>query len=404
MEPAASSIKRDAEIIVKSNPLTQNTLAQQVTIRARFLRRVARAYLGSDEIRWRVLVTTGRFTSHIAVISVALVAMLLAGAHLGGNAPTFQPEITINGNPTGLGVGAQGSAGSSAGSGRVYSPAELQTYLSVLNQDGGLLSRRVIADTSEPIEARSGIITYTVQSGDTIETIAARFKLLPTTLVWSNQDVEDQPDQLSIGQVLYILPVDGIWYEVQSDDTLSDIADKYKVKPEDIVNSPLNDLSGGANLLAGTKVVIPNGVKPYVAPVAASSGDYGYSSAAVNPTASGYFLWPTSGSLTQYFGVYHSGIDIAYANGIPVAASDGGYVAYAGWDNTGYGYMVLINHGNGFSTLYGHLSLYYVDTGQAVGRGQAIGAMGSTGNSTGPHLHFEVRYGGVPQNPLFYLP
>jgi murein DD-endopeptidase MepM/ murein hydrolase activator NlpD len=333
---------------------------------------------------------------------VALVAILLAGAHLGGEAPAMQPEVALNGSNPDSGANVQ----INAGGGRIFSPAELQTYLSVLNQDGGLLSRRSIAETSAPVEARSGIITYTVQSGDTIETIAARFKILPSTLVWSNKDVENQPDQLSIGQVLSILPVDGIWYEVQSADTLTDIADKFKVKPEDIVNYPLNNLNAGANLLAGVRIVIPNGVKA-VAATASSSSSGGYSnigSAAVNPSASGNFLWPTRGSITQYFGVYHSGLDIAYAVGIPIAAADGGYVAYAGWDNTGYGYMILINHGNGFSTLYGHLSQYYVDAGQPVARGQLIAAMGSTGNSTGPHLHFEVRYGGVPQNPLFYLP
>jgi murein DD-endopeptidase MepM/ murein hydrolase activator NlpD len=384
---------------VKPNPLTQH-----VTVRARFLKRVVRTYLGSDDFRWRVLVTTSRYTSHIAIIIVALIAMLLAGAHLGGEAPTFEPEVTLNGSTS----GAVASTQIGAGGGRIYSPDELQTYLSVLNQDSGLLSRRAIAETSAPVETRGGIITYTVQAGDTIETIAARFKLLPSTLVWSNQEVENQPDQLSIGQVLYILPVDGIWYEVQSDDTIGDIADKYKVTSEDIVNYPLNNLGGGANLLAGTKIVIPNGVKAAAVAAVASSSSGGYSSygssAAANPAASGNFMWPTQGSLTQYFGVYHSGIDIAYAVGIPIAAADGGYVSYAGWDNTGYGYEVLINHGNGFTTRYAHLSQFYVDAGQPVARGQVIAAMGSTGNSTGPHLHFEVIYGGVPQNPLFYLP
>ncbi|HEY3342203.1 MAG TPA: LysM domain-containing protein, partial [Anaerolineae bacterium] len=247
---------------MKPNPLTQ-----QVAVRARFLKRVVRTYLGSDEIRWRVLVTTTRYTSHIAIIIVALVAILLAGANLGGKAPASQPEVTLNGGASNSGTGDQ----INAAGGRIYSPAELQTYLSVLNQDTGLLSRRAIAETSAPVETRGDIITYTVQSGDTIETIAARFKLLPSTLVWSNKDVEDQPDQLSIGQVLSILPVDGIWYEVQSNDTLSDIADKYKVKPEDIVNYPLNNLSGGANLLAGAKIVIPNGVKA-IAITAVASG------------------------------------------------------------------------------------------------------------------------------------
>ncbi len=388
-------------------------ITQQLSVRARFLRRAVHTYLGSDDIRWRVLVTTGRYASHFAVIVVALIAMLLAGAHLGDNAPAFHPQITINDGSGNAGsgnsvVGYQSSSGS-AGGGRIYSPGELQNYLALINQDAGLLTRRVVPDTSAPVEVRSGIITYTVQPGDTIETIAARFKLLPSTLVWSNKDVEDKPDQLSIGQILNILPVDGIWYQVQPNDTLSEIAEKFKVKTEDIVNFPLNNLGGGANLLAGAMIVVPNGIKPYVAPVVADTSGGGatrstYSAPAVNATAYGRFQWPTRGFISQYFSVYHSGIDIANAIGIPIYAADGGYVTYAGWDNTGYGYMVLINHGNGFSTLYAHLSRYFVDIGQAVARGQLIAAMGSTGNSTGPHLHFEVRYGDIPRNPLFYLP
>jgi murein DD-endopeptidase MepM/ murein hydrolase activator NlpD len=382
-----------------------------VTLRARFLRRVARTYLGSDEIRWRMLVTTSRFTSHIAIIAVALLATLLAGAHLDGKASqTFETTIydaANASNPSNSANADAATAGNStAGGGRVYSPVALQSYLSLINQDGGLVARRAVADTLAPSEARSGIITYTVQAGDTIETIAARFKILPTTLVWSNQEVEDEPDRLSIGQVLNVLPIDGIWYSVEADDTLNSIADKFKAKPEDIANSPLNNLGAGANLLAGSKIVVPGGVKPYVAQAeqTASSSGGGYSGPAVNASASGRFVWPTAGVLTQGYYAYHRALDIASAIGIPVAASDGGYVSYAGWDNTGYGYMVMIDHGNGFQTLYGHLSQYYVDPGQPVARGQVIAAMGSTGRSTGPHLHFEIRYGGVPQNPLFYLP
>jgi murein DD-endopeptidase MepM/ murein hydrolase activator NlpD len=97
-------------------------------------------------------------------------------------------------------------------------------------------------------------------------------------------------------------------------------------------------------------------------------------------------------------------LDIAYAMGVPVLASDGGVVRYAGWDNTGYGWLVVVDHGNGFTTLYAHLDSFPVEVGQSVARGQIIGLMGSSGRSTGPHTHFEIRYNGVAQNPLFYLP
>ncbi len=350
-----------------------------------------------------MLVTTGRFTSHIAIIAVALLAVVLAGARIGG-AP--KPAANPLANPNPLTNDQSGNGG-----GRVFSPAAVSSYISIINQDGGLVSRRVVAETIAPSETRSGIISYTVQGGDTIETIAARFRLLPTTLVWSNKDVEDAPDRLSIGQVINIPPIDGIWYTVESADTLSGIAEKFKAKPEEIVSYPMNNLTAGANLVADSRIMIPNGIKPFVAkPVeAASVASTGsayttYSGPAVSASGSGQFQWPTNGFLTQGYYAYHRGIDIANAIGIPIGAADGGYVSAAGWDNTGYGYMVIINHGNGFSTLYGHLSQYYVEPGQAVARGQIIAAMGSTGRSTGPHLHFEVRYGGVQQNPLFYLP
>jgi murein DD-endopeptidase MepM/ murein hydrolase activator NlpD len=273
-----------------------------------------------------------------------------------------------------------------------------------------LIIRGVTFAQSQRSEARAGIITYTVQPGDNVETIAQRFGVLPTTIVWSNSEVEENPDLLRVGQELTILPVDGILYTVKANDTLSGIAERFKVKIEDIIRSPLNNLSDGANLVPGMRIVIPGGVKPFVPkvvrPQAARQPAPGrrYVGPAPSFFASGAFAWPTRGYISQYFRTYHRGLDIANAIGTPIAASDGGYVTYAGWSNIGYGYMVQLDHGNGFSTLYAHLSQWYVSPGQSVARGQIIGAMGSTGNSTGPHLHFEIRYGGVPQNPLLYLP
>ncbi len=201
---------------------------------------------------------------------------------------------------------------------------------------------------------------------------------------------------------------------MQSDDTLSAIADKYKAKVPDIVGSPLNQLTEGSNLLPGARIVIPGGVKPFVprvvevqssrASAPAPAAGKGYTGAAPSFVAGGSFGWPTRGVISSGYWYGHRGIDIANAVGVAVAAADGGYVTYAGWSPIGYGYMVSIDHGNGFSTLYAHLSQWYVDPGQAVARGQTIGAMGSTGNSTGPHLHFEIRYGGGPANPLVYSP
>lgn len=270
--------------------------------------------------------------------------------------------------------------------------------------------RDAVISIAKPAEARKAIITYTVAPGDNVEVIAQKFGLLPTTIVWANPEVEESPDLLRVGQVLNILPVDGILYEVKPDDTLNGIAQRFKVKPEDIVNFPLNNLSPGMNLVPGQRLVVPNGVKPIVVrtrPVQtqrAPAPGQRYVGPAPSFVATGAFIWPTRGYISQGYWWGHRGIDIANAVGTPIAAADGGYVTFAGWSPVGYGYMVTIDHGNGFVTLYAHLSQWYVVPGQAVARGQIIGAMGSTGRSTGPHLHFEIRYGGDLLNPRIYLP
>ena len=115
----------------------------------------------------------------------------------------------------------------------------------------------------------------------------------------------------------------------------------------------------------------------------------------------GRFIWPAQGTITTYFWQYHPGIDIANVEGTPEVAADAGTVVFAGWGS--YGLYVEIDHGNGFHTVYGHMSAVMVHTGESVGPGQEVGLMGSTGRSTGPHLHFEIRYQGAPQNPLDFL-
>jgi murein DD-endopeptidase MepM/ murein hydrolase activator NlpD len=114
------------------------------------------------------------------------------------------------------------------------------------------------------------------------------------------------------------------------------------------------------------------------------------------------FVWPTHGVITQYFWQYHPGIDIAADVGTQEFAADGGQVVFAGWGS--YGIYVEIDHGNGFHTIYGHMSAVLVKTGEVVTQGQLIGLMGATGRASGPHLHFEIRYQGAPQNPIDLLP
>ena len=146
------------------------------------------------------------------------------------------------------------------------------------------------------------------------------------------------------------------------------------------------------------------------AAAAQSSGGQGASDNWVQGT--GQLGWPVSGEITSPYGyrvhpiwgttIYHSGIDIGVDEGTPVHAADGGVVVWSGWMG-GYGYAVVIDHGNGLSTLYGHNSELAVDEGQSVAKGQVISYAGSTGNSTGPHVHFEVRVNGDPVDPMGYL-
>lgn len=257
------------------------------------------------------------------------------------------------------------------------------------------LECEVIFSPIRPSEAEGEplpqIITYTVQAGDSVWSIAVRFHLDIDTLRWSNPALARNPDRLQIGQVLIILPVRGAYHTVQAGDTLESIARTYGVDPAAIVAYPLNQLSEPVTLYEGQKLVIPGGKKDIRLPKPPLSPD--------SP-----FAWPLWGEISQGYRAGHRAIDIGGPYDTPVYAAREGRVTFSGFSNVGYGYMVILDHGNGLTSLYGHLKGDYVSVGQRVKRGEMIGRLGSTGNSTGPHLHFEIRKNGVHQNPLDYLP
>jgi len=211
------------------------------------------------------------------------------------------------------------------------------------------------------------------------------------------------PDLLKLGQVLTILPLDGAYHTVVSGDTLESIADYYKVTVEDILNCELNHIPDSGKLPVDLKLVIPGGKKPYIPRVVH------HYTGPIPENASrgtGVFGWPTSGRITCGFNCYpdHHAIDIGNVSGTPIYASDSGYVAGTGWSDVGYGNTILIDHGNGFQTLYAHLHVILMAEGDSVSKGTLIGRMGGTGNATGPHLHFEIRQNGIRRNPIIYLP
>jgi len=271
-----------------------------------------------------------------------------------------------------------------------------------INAQDDVLFRAAVPHTIIPDRTKLEIKTYVVEFGDTISDIAIRFGLAPETIMWSNPALGDNPDLLRVGQELFILPVDGVYHQVGGDDTIDGIASTYKVDPQVIINYELNELDPENPVIQpGQWLVVPGGTKPYVPrTVTAYSGEVPDGAA----QGSGIFGWPTSGTITQGYWGAHPGLDIAGWLGAPIAAADSGHVVAAGWDDTGYGYFVVVDHGNGFQTLYAHLQAYYVDAGVDVGKGEIIAEMGSTGNSTGPHLHFEIRQGTVQRNPYGFLP
>lgn len=273
----------------------------------------------------------------------------------------------------------------------------------------GAVVRTIIPDRNAPatsgqnIAAGTGAITlYSVQPGDNISSIAAKFGLDPETIVWANPDLEYNPDVLSVGQQLTILPVNGIYHQVGGGDTIDGIAATFKTDPGLIINHPLNGLDPDNLVIqAGQWLIVPGGSKPFIPrTVTAYSGPIPDDAFA----GTGAFGWPASGNISQGFFGYHPGLDIAGWVGAPVLAADSGYVVAAGWDGTGYGLNVVIDHSNGYQTLYAHLDSYSVEPGTNVSKGQQIGQMGNTGNSTGPHLHFEIRDGTVQRNPYGFLP
>ncbi|MFA4931058.1 MAG: M23 family metallopeptidase [Patescibacteria group bacterium] len=265
--------------------------------------------------------------------------------------------------------------------------------------------------------SRKNVIVHIVKADETLWSIADKYQLSTDTIEWSNG--MDNSGVVIEGQELYIIPMNGIYYTVAEGDNLSSIAEKYKSDVEEI--KKWNDVGNGIS--AGQKIILPGGqVPPPPAPVTvvnnssnSNNSSYNYTaapdySAAPGGAGTGQFGWPTSGmTITQYFGAtsfnpWHTGIDIDSRSGWDIFASDSGTVTTAvyGWGG-GYGNHVIIDHGNGYQTLYGHLSALDVSVGQYVSQGQRIGTMGSTGWSTGPHLHFEIRYGGSYLNPLNYL-
>jgi hypothetical protein len=290
------------------------------------------------------------------------------------------------------------------------------------------LSRITDKHTLLPQKPRYEIDKYTVVEGDTIFGIANKFNLIPETILWGNlYTLGDDPHKLQPGQVLNILPINGVLHRWTTGEGLNGVSEYYGVTPEDIINWPGNHLSmdtigefAQPNIENNTDLFVPGGSRGFVTwsapritrsnPAVAKILGPGYCGVVVDGAVGiGSFVWPTT---ARYISGYdyspstnHFAIDIGGTAGNAIYASDNGVVVYSGWNDYGYGNMVVIDHGNGWQTLYAHLlSDLLPACGSSVFQGDMVAHLGSTGNSSGPHLHFEMMsdtYGKV--DPKLFL-
>jgi murein DD-endopeptidase MepM/ murein hydrolase activator NlpD len=289
-----------------------------------------------------------------------------------------------------------------------------------VSEEQGSISRQADLHTTIPTRQRTDPRSYVVSLGDSVFEIARKFNITPETLLWANYDLlNDNPDMISVDMELTIPPVDGVYYQWTEGDSIESVAARFEADPDDILSWSGNGIDlTEPSVPASAWVMIPGGhreFRQWVIPVI-PRGQAGVSSELYGVGActgsydgaygSGAFVWP-AGNHSLSGNDYWSGhlaIDIAAGEGAPIYAADSGVVVFAGWANGGYGYMVMIDHGNGYQTLYAHMSQVSTSCGRSVSQGNLIGYSGSTGNSTGAHLHFEVRYQGGFVSPWYVLP
>ena len=357
-----------------------------------------------------------RWAINTLVTFLVLVTILLGvGRYLNGGIPLVhdQREMALSIEPTSTVESVKSDT-------QIGLPAfKVQSSLAPTS-----LNRVALLDTEIPVRPRVDVITYTVQQGDSIFSIADDFDLKAETVLWGNYDtLKDNPHLLKTGQEINILPVNGTYYEWHENDELSQIASFFKVEPKVIIEYPGNrfDLTEASvenpNIDPGKWLIIPDGwrqIKDWGPPAItrsnpASARYYGAGHCGAvyeGAIGTGTFIWPTISrqiSGYTYNPPIHPAIDIGGQVGAPIYAVDNGVVVYAGWSDYGYGYLVVVDHGNGWQSAYAHLVSVGVSCGQSVFQGTTIGGLGSTGNSSGPHLHFELVYNGSKVNPFNFL-
>lgn len=382
---------------------------------------VGRIIASTTAIVWRwgndrraVAAFVGRYSAHMSILLLALLIGMAGRIALAPISVAVTPEAGLMSLP----VAAEPQA----------TPTASVTGTLPIWQNTNQVSRAVFRmaqpRTDIPERVRLEVITYTVQSGDNIFFIAERFKLSPYSIAWANMEtLQGSPWLIQPGLTLFIPPVDGAYHTVMLGETLDSIAEEYGVLASTLDNV-WNKLEPGVSLYEGQQLMVPGGLgedveweapppppivtTPGVSAAAASWGACGDVSVS-GPGATGWFILPTGSYAVSgwYFGDSrrpgHIGLDYRCRMGDPIYAADNGVVVFAGWGG-GYGNLVRVRHGNGYETYYAHFSSFAVGCGQSVYQGQVLGYCGSTGWSSGAHLHYEVRLNGVPQNPKLFEP
>ena len=389
---------------IPGEPATPPPAPAQVSTFDKLWGRLVRLGLGETTLR----VGTGVISVLLAVFVLWVMSRFLVNNQVraGAPAPTEEPVVAASGGAAAI--------------------APLTLDANTLEYSGFGIPRLALLHTDRPADPRSGMEEYTILAGDTIFGIAEKFGLQPQTILWSNRHIlGDDPHNIYPGVTILIPPIDGAVYQWNTGDGLNGVSKFYNVTPDVIIDWPANQLSRATlgdlampNIEAGTLLFIPGGkgaftdwlpmytreepAKSSISGSACGVITYGY-------IGSGTFVWPTVSHELSGFDyspeTNHKAIDIGGALGSPVYAVDAGVVVYSNWNEMGYGNLIVIDHGNGWQSVYAHLDNYVKFCGENVEQGEQIGMLGSTGNSTGPHLHFELRnlqHGAV--NPWDFLP
>lgn len=378
-------------------------------------RKVVRGILDPAEQQF-FAITAHRYTIHVLALTIVVFtawSSLASATEQDVFSPDDAPLSTVIGDQdeTYIDAGFEELVGFGA-----PSPVDIDVPQSVVEEDLllALDGAAVWATPSAPHGAftRTKTEDYIVREGDTISSIAERFGVSAGTILWENK--LGPYDVIRPGRKLVILPVSGVSYTIGKGETLEQIAKKFNVELERITEFN-EEVASGKRLAVGAVLIIPGG-RPFVAPrpvvkpipaptrlTTRQSVPKPASALPAAPEAGTRLLWPAiSHHINQYYSWRHTGLDIHGDLSSPIYASDDGVAVIVEYKRTGYGQSIVLDHGNGIRTRYGHASQIFIQQGETVHRGQIIAMIGSTGRSTGPHLHYEVMIAGRRVNPFGY--